>query len=291
MFRSNFAFAYSTKDRTDLTLETLPLVDSDNRFDLLWFDGSTTSDGKKLPGQYEFQNCSLREIHYDVTGGPDVAILTALHRMVDAGYDYCGLIENDILLENDWFETTLKAMISAQSEGLPVGAVTARTIDSRVLYKRQDYAVLWNLGAGMALFTRDAANIILKDYATTASDWLSDRWKKEAGINLGDDAWELRMDQKRRGLGVDWTFAARLMEHGLASIGTLPNSARNVDMDVEKEYRTKYSSQEPERVAEQEKDFVAYKSTLLAKRNEPRIRQVNRRYRMTEGGQRLQIER
>ena len=291
MFRSNFAFAYSTKDRTDLTLQTLPSVDVDNRFDVLWFDGSSSQEGRKLPGQFEFKSSPLREVHFDVTGGPDVAIMTALHRMVDAGYDYCGLIENDILLGEGWFDAILAALKSAQRDGLPVGAVTARTIDSRVLFHRPEFAVMWNLGAGMALFTREAAEIILRDYATTASDWLSSRWKKGAGITLGDDIWELHMQQNRRGLGVDWTFAARLMEHGLSCIGTLPNVARNVDMDVESEYKTKYSAEVSEISEEKEEQYQSYKELLIQKKVNPHAKQLNRRYRMTEGGQRLLLER
>jgi hypothetical protein len=91
-------FALSTKERTEFTRRILPGLDCGG-FDLIWCDGSTTPEGRAFASKEHFKTTPLVEIHHDVTGGPDAAIQYSLQRLLALGYDYVGLIENDIALE------------------------------------------------------------------------------------------------------------------------------------------------------------------------------------------------
>src|SRR4051812_41676097 len=99
---STMAIALSTKDRSDLTRRILPGLDDGSHLDLLWFDGSDTAEGRALPSASLFVRSRLREIHFDVRGGPDAAIKTALQRMLNLGYERLGLVENDVSLKPGW---------------------------------------------------------------------------------------------------------------------------------------------------------------------------------------------
>ena len=59
------------------------------------------------------------ERHGHVTGGPDVAILYCLSLMLERGYDYVGLIEND--LEPGWFDRIFQLFATPR---LNVGSVS-----------------------------------------------------------------------------------------------------------------------------------------------------------------------
>ena len=92
------------------------------------------------------------ERHGHVTGGPDVAILYCLSLMLERGYDYVGLIEND--LEPGWLDRIFQLFATPR---LNVGSVSARSDADRVLLPRNGYAIMANVGAGMVLFKRAAA--------------------------------------------------------------------------------------------------------------------------------------
>src|SRR3954469_20205612 len=96
--RHTACFALTTRDRAHATGQAFPPLAFEPGFDLIWLDGSTTPEGRALPHRLAPDMQQLREIESDVAGGPDVAIFSALTRMLALGYDYCGLIENDIAL-------------------------------------------------------------------------------------------------------------------------------------------------------------------------------------------------
>jgi hypothetical protein len=90
-------FSFSTRDRYLFTLQTLQTIDTEGGFDLIWNDGSTEPGVPALAQNYKFQNANLVEVNYGVTGGAERAVCFGLSRLLELGYDYVGLIENDIL--------------------------------------------------------------------------------------------------------------------------------------------------------------------------------------------------
>ena len=149
-------FAFSSKDRVELSRRSLQSIDSDGGFDLIWIDGSTSEEGRRLPESTNLRNTRLVELHLDVKGGPDVAIRFGLRRLLALGYDYCGLIENDIEFVPGWFSRLMQLFKLGEIDGLQVGAATTRTFLSRTLTIQSQYARLWNIGAGVVLFTRES---------------------------------------------------------------------------------------------------------------------------------------
>jgi hypothetical protein len=234
---STIAIALSTKDRVDLTRKILPALDEGDHLHLFWLDGSDSREGRALPSTTHFARSRLREIHFDVGGGPDAAIRQALKRMYDLNYEYLGLIENDVQLQSGW-SAVLKATFQyAERDGIAVGAATVRTIACRCLCLRPNYAPMWNVGAGMVVFTRAGAAAVLEDYKPTGSTEVATFWESR-GFRL--HSWDLWRDLPERGLGADWWYAAAMYNKGLVSVGSIPNMARNIDFDLEQDLRTHY---------------------------------------------------
>lgn len=231
-------FAISTRERTDLTRQVLPALDCGG-FDLIWCDGSKTAEGRAFASREHFKKTPLIEINHDVTGGPDAAIQFSLKRLLALGYDYVGLIENDITLQPGWLDAMLDAWRAAEKDGFKVGAVTARTAASRVLARAENYSVQWNLGAGMSLFSRTGAEAVLADYQVTNAKTIHEFFRANFAVDLSD-AWELFMHQPDRGLGADWHYAASMLKRGLVSLGVVPNMAQNIDVDFEKVCGTQF---------------------------------------------------
>jgi hypothetical protein len=131
-------FAFSSRDRFVFTLRTLKTIDSEGGFDVVWNDGSEGREVPELSRYFVFRNARLAEVNYGVKGGADAAICFGLRRLLDLGYDYIGLIENDILLGPGWFPTLLSLFESAAVDGLTVGAASVLGYQSRVLEYRRD---------------------------------------------------------------------------------------------------------------------------------------------------------
>lgn len=224
-------FVFSTKDRVNLSIDSLHSIDTEGGFDLIWVDGSDTAQGKFLPDTFKFYNCKLSEVHRNIKGGPDKAIRFGLKRLMDLGYDYCGLIENDIVFKHGWYSQLMRVFELGKKDGLQVGAVTARTVDNGVLVYRPQYGIMWNTGAGMVLFTREAANIVLSTYGIVTAKKLSRFYSNLLGDNL-QNRWALWMDRKNRLLGCDWAYNMRLYKYGLVSLGIIPSMAVNIDQNI-----------------------------------------------------------
>jgi len=226
------AFAYSTKDRPEFTLRTIKSLDCGG-FDLFWIDGSQTMEGKNCALYYagKFKNTLFKAIHFDITGGPDSAIIHSLQLMLAFKYDCVGLIENDVLLKEGWLESCLKTLTGPAEE--KIGAVTCRTIKDRVIDTHPGYATMWNMGAGMVLFTAQAARIILSEYATITASEVYNFWQTQ-GHTINNN--ELFNGQTDRGLGADWRYAMTLKKHGLSCAGTIPSLAENIDVVGGHEY-------------------------------------------------------
>ena len=232
-------FAFSTKERVEFSRRSLHSIDNDSGFDLIWLDGSTSEEGRRLPESIGLRKTRLVETHLDITSGPDAAIRYGLRRLLALGYDYCGLIENDIEFVPGWFSRLMELFRLGELDGLQVGAATTRTFSSRALTLRPQYATLWNLGAGMVLFTRRAAHIVLRHYRPRRSRELSHYFRKTHDNDL-KHVWELWMDKYDRWLGCDWGYSLELDKCGLSSLGTVPTFSYNLDLDPKTFSRSEY---------------------------------------------------
>ncbi len=213
------AIAYSTKDQVELTKQTLPAPT--DKFDLIWCDGSKTEEGIKFFKQRD--NFAMYK-HGNLYGGADAAIAWKLSTLLvhDNNYTHIGLMENDVLLDEDWFDPTLELFEKGKQDGLHVGAVSARSYVDRVLIQRDGYAVMHNLGAGMVIFTRQAAEIILRSFRTHW--WPANRllFAQLSGVDLATYAAFRGQEQF---VTTDWGWEAQLLCHGLAALALTPSMA------------------------------------------------------------------
>lgn len=213
------AIAYSTKDKTEQTEQTalVLLRQWPRNFVFYWIDGSSTEIGRRFHQLYNFQ-CFRGGIY----GGPDAAIAYKLSHLLAAeeNYTHIGILENDVLLDEDWFEPTMTLFEKGEADGLAVGAVSARSYVDRVLIQREGYAVMHNVGAGFIIFTREAAEIVLRSFRThwyPATRWL---FAQISGIDL--NSWI----GFREWTTTDWGFEAQLAGHGLATLALTPSKAQ-----------------------------------------------------------------
>lgn len=227
--RHPVCFSFSTKDRVPTTLEAIGALAFEGAFDLLWFDGSATPEGRQLPAMLAPNLACLREIHLDVTGGPDFAIFCALTRMLALGYAYCGLLENDVKLLPGWFDALMGLFEDGGSDGLSVGAATAFSFNKRILYRRPTYGVTLTSGAAMILFTREAASLALHHYRTTTStdtrNWLLFVSNLDPAT-LGESPTPPPPDTR---VASDLVYETVLQQHGMCVLATLPSHARSLD--------------------------------------------------------------
>jgi hypothetical protein len=217
------AIAFSSKDRVELTRRTLqPLLQPD-KFDLHWCDGSKTAEGREF-----FNNADhIAFFHSEVIGGSCRYIVYALTNMLQYDkYTHVGLVENDVLLDPDWFDATMSLFEHGADDGLKVGAVSPRCYEDRILIQRDGYSVNHNLGAGAIIFTREAAELILRTYRT---GWTAENRRIFAilsGIDIGF-YWAFRGGEHP--LVADWTWDHILASHGMCSLALTPAKATQLE--------------------------------------------------------------
>ena len=226
-------FALSSKDRVSFTRQTIAAMDADSGYDIVWNDGSDDPEARALPKSFHFQNAHLVEVNYDVRGGPDRCICFGLERLLNLGYDYVGLIENDIVMHPGWFGQLMNLFVLAAADGIVCGAATVRSYGSRVIEHRSGYSINWGTGAGMILFTRPAAEVILHQYSklgmTTAS-MMRFYWRLfRLDLNLRTRDREGRLAPPDARLTLDWGYTPMLYMHGYSSVGSIPNLARDLE--------------------------------------------------------------
>ncbi len=226
-------FALSSKDRVSFTKQTIESMDADGGYDLIWNDGSDDPEARALPKKFQFRKARLVEVNYDVRGGPDRSICLGLKRLLDLGYDYVGLIENDIVLQPGWFGRLMDLFRLAAADRVACGAATVRSYEGRVLEHRSGYSLNWGTGAGMILFSRPAAEVILRQYsklkmsAGSMNKFYSRLFQIDLNLGVqdndgravGHDAW----------LTLDWGYTPMLYLHGYASVGSIPSLARDLE--------------------------------------------------------------
>jgi hypothetical protein len=215
------AIAFSSKDRVELTKQTIaPLLKGP--FDLHWFDGSATKQGQTFFKAFD-KAVTTMKARETLTGGSCRYIVYALTTLLARGYEYIGLVENDCLLDDDWFEPTMALF---ETEGLNVGAVSARCYEDRILIQRDGYAVMHNLGAGMIVLRCDAAALILQQYRTG----MTSENRKVFGLLSGIDIaafWAFRGSDHM--LVADWTWDRMLAQRGMCSLASTPAKATQLE--------------------------------------------------------------
>jgi hypothetical protein len=241
-------FSFSSKDRYLYTLQTIQNLDTEGGFDLIWNDGSKEAGVPVLARNYKFRNAKLVEVNYGVTGGPDRAICFGLSRLLELGYDYVGLIENDILFRPGWFSALMELFSRSAQDGIVCGSATAGSFESHVLEYREGYGVQCDIGAGMVLFSRPAAEIILELYSNPPSlQMTTHSWKDFYADLFGLDLqtfspfWAYP-PEKAFPCTLDWGYTPSLYLKGYASLSTIPTYATDLEFDVETFFHTKYVS-------------------------------------------------
>ena len=258
---------YSTKDRAVLTNQTFPALAAEGDFDLIWMDGSKTEEGRELPAILGPSAKQLTEIHHGVTGGPDAAIVYGLSYALKAGYTHIGLIENDVLLEQGWFKALLDLFTLGAKDDLKVGAVTARPYDRRTLWQTAEYSVHFGSGAGMIMFSREAAKIILQSYRTTTHTEIQDAFRTTGAPEFSKWSETARIDLTQQNLNAtsaDWYFDSVLIKNGMVVLGTVPGFAENIDADMHA-FLGVSVTKSPERNDANLPAFKSWKSSLAQK--------------------------
>ncbi len=243
-------FSFSTRDRYLFTLQTLKSLDTEGGFDLIWNDGSTEPGVPALARNYKFQSAKLVEMNFAVTGGPERAVCFGLSRLLELGYDYVGLIENDILFRPGWFSSLMRLFSLGAADGIVCGSATARSFESNVLEYRAGYGVHCDTGAGMVLFYRPAAQIIMDLYSNPESLRMTTHsWQKFYADLFGLDLrtfapfWAYPPDRAFPRT-LDCGYTPSLYLNGYASLGTTPSYATDLEFDLETFFHTKYVTAE-----------------------------------------------
>jgi len=274
------AIAFSTCDRVELSRQSIePLLD-EARYDLHWIDGSRTDAGKELPRQFDGE---YHMLHTDVRGGSGAAIVYALSTMLagrmnkphpDAGgktwwqdYTHVGLVENDVVLPSDWFDQTMALFEQGKQDGLEVGAVSARCYEDRILIQRPDYAICHNLGAGMIVFTREAAELVLNQYRV---QWTSENRSTFSMLTSTDIGKYWAFRGQEHFLVADWRWEALLASRGFASLALTPSSVTMIGQVpplAEQGLTIATGEDRAERAAIDNDAFKLYRTTLMGIRH------------------------
>jgi hypothetical protein len=217
------AMAYSSKDEVENTRQTLPNILEETFYGgFLWCDGSVTTEGSELPGKFGM-------IPHRVLGGADAAIAWKLTALLKLDTTHVGLIENDCLMDHAWLKPTMELFEKGKADGLEVGAVSPRSFVDRVLIQRDGFAVMHNLGAGAVIFTRAAAEIVLRSFRT---HWWMDNVRlfgALSGVDLRTYAFARGNEQW---VTTDWGWDAQLAAHGLASLALTPAKCRMIGQKI-----------------------------------------------------------
>ncbi|MFY9287564.1 MAG: hypothetical protein WAO98_03580 [Alphaproteobacteria bacterium] len=244
--QSHIAFAFSSKERMELSAITIEPLLAEKNFDLYWVDGSTSPEGQAFPKKYAQHLC---EIHTGVRGGADAAILYSLSLLLDKGYAYIGLLENDVKLIAGWWPRLWGLFEQGKADGLTVGAVSSRCLNDRIHVPRDGYAVMMNLGAGMVLFTRAAVEAVLNHYRTGSYGELSFLFNHYTG-KICSIPWQVMLPDDKQlpkwHPAADWFFESSLLPYGMAALAVTPNMAQNVDIDLSQSQCSEATKADPE---------------------------------------------
>jgi hypothetical protein len=228
---NKIAIAFSSKNRFELSMQTLPMLLAEDGIDVFWIDGSDPT-----PKRDEFlaageRHTALKEIHTGVGGGPDMAIQYGLQLLFARGYDFIGLLENDVQLQTGWLE---RVMALFETPGMLVGAVSARCYQNRILKPMDGFAVMANVGAGNIIFRRDMVPIVLCEYRRPMLWELRMVFKSTTGIDYPIPSLFKKTDPEMKNFWVydlspDWWFEGVLRGHGWNTLAPTPSLATDLD--------------------------------------------------------------
>jgi hypothetical protein len=217
----NLALCLLTCDKPELVEQSIkPLLAGaiDQKFHLFVIDGSTSKKNEKAIWHLGWPTGHMIG---NVRGGAGAAIVYALTMMLEhkENYSHVALVESDVVLLDGWLRV-LDLFSQGEADGLSVGAASARCYVDRVLFQRDTYAVVHNIGAGMIVLTRQAAQIVLDTFRT---GWTSDNrriFSQLSGIDIGS-FWAFRNNEHY--LTADWHWEAALAAQGLAAVALTPS--------------------------------------------------------------------
>jgi hypothetical protein len=219
------AIGYSTKNQIELSEQTWPrLIDSlplaTHNIGLFWADASSKEDAIGYFEEYK-NVLNLGDNAQRVFGGADAAIAWKLSKMLAAeeNYTHIMLLENDVLLDEDWFAPTFALFEKGKADGMDIGAVSPRSYVDRCLIQRDGYACMHNMGAGVIVFTREAADIVLRSFRT---GWWPDNVRIFAQLSGIDLRTYAAFRGNEQTVTTDWQFESQLARHGLASLALTP---------------------------------------------------------------------
>lgn len=194
----------------------------------------------------------------NVIGGPDYAAVYALTTLLKApeNFSHVGIIEDDILMTDpDWFERTMELFEIGAAVGLAIGAVSARCYDDRILIQRPTYALMHNLGYGMIILTRQAAEIALDHVRTGMTSENRRVFCKLSSLDIGK-WWAFR--ENEHAICADWGLEKFLAMHGLASLALTPSPVEMIGQDPSLHQQGLKITNEPVRMLEDEVAFERF---------------------------------
>lgn len=262
---SKVCLAFLTKDRVELSRQTIgPLLDIGAP--ILWCDGSVTKEGRDFPGEIQMRMGHRHDIivHGGVRGGPDAAVAYALTTALKrTDCTHIGLVENDVLLHPDWFGPTMALFERGAADGLTVGAVSARCYEDRILFQRDGYAVCHNLGWGMQIMTREAAQLALRNFRTSLTIENRRLFARLSGLDIGR-WWAFRQNDGL--LCADWGNDRMLAVHGLASLALVPSPVEMLGQEPPLADQGLKIASEPVELLRDDKAFAAFVGRTAALR-------------------------
>ena len=226
----NLAICLLTRDKIELVKQSLPVLmegAAARKFDLYIIDGSTTPANEDIIFTLGRPHAFMQG---NVKGGADTAVCYALNFMLDhpALYTHVGLVESDVVLDADWLDDTLALFDRARADGLEAGNVSARSYEDRVLFQRDGFAVMHNIGFGTQVLTRKAASIFVANIRSGYTTENRRLFMQLAGLDIGR-FWAFRAAE--HWLVPDWGVERILAQHGLASLALTPARCHMVGQD------------------------------------------------------------
>ena len=167
------------------------------------------------------------EKHGHVTGGPDVAILYCLSLMLERGYDYVGLIEND--LEPGWLDRIFQLFATPRlNVGSVSGALRRRPCSlasERLCHhgerRGRDGAVQAGRSRGVLDHPRSPS---FREYVFLPRHLMDLPCPTPHEAPDANAHWQLT---------ADWSFESSMMAHGMVALACTPSMARTVDTNIE----------------------------------------------------------
>jgi hypothetical protein len=227
----NLGLAYSSRneiDNTQATFEAWRASKHSSTYDFHWIDGSSDADAVRF---LNARGAQASAVHRNIHGGADAVLVYKLTLLLQhpKKYTHIGLLENDVMLDPDWFEPTMELFEKGKRDGLEVGAVSPRSYVDRVLIQRDGYAVMHNLGAGVVVFTREAAKLVLAHFRT---GYWQDNVRLFAAISGIDLRTYAAFGTNEQWVTTDWIWDAVLARHGLASLALTPAKCQMIGQKI-----------------------------------------------------------